>query len=157
AKIMKVFSQLGTRTNYGLGSGLTGGLTSRNPTYAALMEAADSNVSPKSYLGTEESYRFIRDMEMRGKIIPVFGDFGGRKSLRAIGPSVRDHDARINYFYTSNVEPFLFPRPAVDPAHIVNGGWSNYMASVETLPIDETSVFLRYPLLPQANGQIELI
>jgi hypothetical protein len=85
------------------------------------------------------------------------GDFGGDKSLRAIGQFVRDHDVRITHFYVSNVEPLLFPTPTPYPTRAVNGGWSNYAASLMTLPIDKTSVFLRYIPVPTLGGRIDRI
>lgn len=159
AKILKVFSEHGTATSFLVGNPVLPrtGPNLLSPTYAGLMEATDSDGKVKSYLGTEESYRFIRDMEVKGTIVPVVGDFGGDKSLRAIGQFVRDHDARITHFYVSNVEPLLFPRPAPSPTGVVNGGWDNYAASLMTLPIDETSAFLRYIPAPTLGGRIDRI
>jgi hypothetical protein len=159
AEILKVFSEHGAATSFLVGNPVLPrtGPNLLTPTYAGLMEATGSDGNVKSYLGTEESYRFIRDMEVKGTIVPVVGDFGGDKSLRAIGQFVRDHDARITHFYVSNVEPLLFPTPIPNATRAVNGGWSNYAASLMTLPIDETSIFLRYIPAPTLGGRIDRI
>jgi hypothetical protein len=146
-KILKVFSQQGTGTNYAsdsaVGLRVARGEVAIFPTYAALMEAADSSGKQWSFLSTEANYRFVRDMETNGMIVPVVGDFAGPQALRGIGQYLKDHGAIVTAFYTSNVEDFfLQPRP---PAlGIVNGGWTNYVNNVRSLPSDDNSVFVRW-------------
>jgi len=158
AKILKVFSQQGTGTNYAsdsaVGARVARGEIGIFPTYAALMEASDSNGKVWSYLSSEETYRFVRDMETKGLIVPVVGDFGGPKALRSIGQYVRDHDAIVHVFYTSNVETYLLQRNGSLP--VVNGGWKAYMANVSSLPTNDSSVFLRWETT-QNPGRIDLI
>jgi hypothetical protein len=159
AKILKVFSQQGTATNYAsdsaVGARIARGEINLFPTYAALMEATDSNGRIWSYLSNEEAYRFVREMETRGLIVPVVGDFGGPKALRSIGQYARDHDAVVTTFYTSNVENYLLqPRPT-SPA-MVNGGWKAYITNVGSLPINDNSVFLRWQAT-QLAGRLSLI
>ncbi len=65
--------------------------------------------------------------------MPLVGDFGGDHAIRTVGKYLRDHDATVTAFYTSNVEQYLFQG---DP-------WKKFFANVATLPIDEHSVFIR--------------
>lgn len=158
-KIMKAFSQQGSGTNYAsdspVGARIARGEANVFPTYAALMEAADSNGNRWSYLSTEENYLFVRNLEIKGLVVPVVGDFAGPKALRAIGQYVKDHDAVVATFYTSNVEDFfLRPRPA--QLNIVNGGWQAYMGNISSLPINDSSVFLRWETT-QAPGRIATV
>src|SRR5581483_7729505 len=103
------------------------------PTYAELMLQTDDAGVNHSYMATEESYRTLRDMERRNLIVPLVGDFGGPKTLRAIGAYLRDHNATVTFFYTSNVEQYLFQTDA----------WRRFFASVATLPVENSSTFIR--------------
>jgi len=125
------------------------------PTYSALMKVTDAGGKVASFRANEESYRFVRDMELKGLVVPVTGDFAGPKAIRAIAQYLRDHDAIVSTFYVSNVEAYLLnPNPRI-PA-IVNGGWKNYMANVMALPIDDAGVFLRWPET-STPGQVDFI
>ncbi len=51
------------------------------PTYAELMTAGDGAGKNRSYLETEDAFRFVKDLHSRNLIIPVVGNFGGPKAL----------------------------------------------------------------------------
>jgi hypothetical protein len=160
AKIYKIFSQWGVATNYAsdsaVGARIARGETSTFPTYAALMKSTDSAGKAGSFLVDEASYRFVREMEVKGLIVPVTGDFAGPKAIRAIAQYLKDHSAMVSAFYVSNVEGYLLrPQNPALPA-IVNGGWKNYMANVAALPLDSSSAFLRWTSTDRP-GQVDLI
>jgi hypothetical protein len=149
AKIPKIFSQWGPGANYAsdgpLGQGVANGTNKAFPTYSGLMTAADKDGLIRSYLANEDSYRFIRNMQMKGLIVPVVGDFGGPKAIRSIGQYLKDHGATVTTFYTSNVESELLQPVKLPPGReIKNGGWKAFMANVASLPLDLDSVFLRW-------------
>jgi hypothetical protein len=73
-------------------------------------------------------------MEKRNLLIPLVGDFAGSKAIRAVGEYLRQHDAFVTAFYTSNVEQYLFQQ---------NDDWSKFYANVGTLPVDPTALFIR--------------
>jgi hypothetical protein len=102
-------------------------------TYADLMAATDAEGVARSYLASEEGFRFLKDLEQRNLIVPVVGNFGGAKALRAVGQYVRDRGATVSAFYLSNVEQYLTQ----------DGIWGQFCANVATLPLDETSTFIR--------------
>src|SRR5947207_968222 len=54
-------------------------------TYASLMMAQDGTGQNRSYMANEENFKFIKDLETRNLIVPVVGDFGGEKAIRAVG------------------------------------------------------------------------
>lgn len=112
------------------------------PTYRTLMEATDNAGVQRSYLATDENYQLLREMELRNLLVPLTGDFSGPKALRTVGEYVRQHDARVTTFYTSNVEQYLFQ----------NGYWFAFEASVATLPIDSTSTFIRSGRIGAGGG-----
>ena len=102
-------------------------------TYADLMAATDGEGASRSYLATEETFRFLKDLQSRNMLVPVVGNFGGPKALRAVGQYVRDRGATVSAFYLSNVEQYLTQ----------DGIWGQFCANVATMPLDETSTFIR--------------
>jgi hypothetical protein len=103
------------------------------PTYGELMVATDLDGRNHSYVANEENFRVLRDFQRNNLLVPIVGDFGGDKAIRAVGRYLREQDATANYFYTSNVEQYLFQ----------NDAWSRYYTNVATLPIDKNSTFIR--------------
>jgi hypothetical protein len=95
--------------------------------------SADATGQPRSFLSSEDNYRFVKSLHDRNLIVPVSGDFAGPKAIRAIGKYVRDHGGKVRAFYVSNVEQYLF-QDAKDRA---------FYANVATLPVDAGSVFIR--------------
>jgi hypothetical protein len=103
-------------------------------TYAALMIADDGSGEMHSYLTTEESFEFLKELETRNMLIPVVGDFAGPKAIREIGKYVKSLDAVVSAFYLSNVENYL------DQGNKIGVFFSN----VASLPLNQTSTFIRY-------------
>jgi len=103
------------------------------PTYAELMVQTDLRGENHSYIASTRNFGVLQEYEKNNLIVPIVGDFGGDHAIRAIGQYLRDHDATVTAFYTSNVEQYLFQG---DP-------WKKFFANVATLPVDEHSVFIR--------------
>jgi hypothetical protein len=106
----------------------------RMPTYQGMMTETDSAGVHWSYLGTEQRFRAVKDMEERNLIVPLTGNFAGGKALRAVGEWAAAHRTRVTTFYVSNVEQYLFQQG--DEAQ-------RFYENVATLPIDSTSTFIR--------------
>lgn len=120
--------------NFGTGRGGFGGRGRFMPTYGMLMKETDASGVQRSYLATEENYRIIKSLQERNLIVPVTGDFAGPKALRAVGDWVRNHDATITAFYTSNVEQYLFQSDVA---------WRRFFENVASLPTTPQSSFVR--------------
>jgi hypothetical protein len=120
--------------NFGTGQGGYGGFGRGMPNYQQLMMETDGAGQSRSYLASEENFRALKDMEERNLIVPLTGNFAGDKTLRAVGQWVRDRDAKVTTFYTSNVEQYLWMQG--DEA-------SRFYKNVAALPIDSTSTFIR--------------
>jgi len=103
------------------------------PNYAELMTSTDLAGVNHAYVANEESFRVLREFERNNLLIPIVGDFGGDRALQAVGRYLREHGATVNYFYTSNVEQYLFQTDA----------WQRYYNNVATLPIDNNGTFIR--------------
>jgi len=115
--------------------GATGGNRGGNngTTYADLMLADDGSGHNWSFLASEENFAFVKDLEARNLVVPVVGDFGGDKAIRAVARYLKSVDAMVSAFYLSNVEQFL----------VQDGKWDTFCSSVATLPLDEASSFIR--------------
>jgi hypothetical protein len=112
---------------------LTTGGGASFPTYAELMTAADGEGRSRSYLATEDSFRIVKDLQTRNMIVPVVGNFGGPKAIRAVAAYLKQKETVVSAFYTSNVEQYLRQ----------DGIFGTFCASAGTLPIDATSIFIR--------------
>ena len=149
--VYDAFFAAGPDLNYSFSPARPQFMRGRMPTYAELMTENDGHDVPRSYLATEANYRWLRELEGRNLLVPVVGDFAGPKAIRAVGAYLREHDARVSAFYTSNVEQYLFRQ---------GDDWSKYYDNVSTLPLDSSSVFIRavfngmggfFPM-PQSSG-----
>jgi hypothetical protein len=140
--VYTVFRAFGPQLDYNSG-GFRGGGRGRGgrgnmPDYAELMIATDSKGEKRSYLASEDNYRFLRNLETKNLIVPLTGDFGGTKAIRSVGKYLKEHDATVTAFYLSNVEQYLFQGNGNQ-----NGGWTSFYDNVTALPLNETSTFIR--------------
>ena len=87
----------------------------------------------QSFLSTDENYRTVKSLHERNLIVPLTGDFGGPKALRALGAYLKRHGGVVSAFYVSNVEQYLFQ----------DGKAAAFYENVSELPIDAMSVFIR--------------
>jgi len=101
--------------------------------YGDLMVADDGAGVSRSYLASEDTFRVLKDLHERNMFVPVVGNFGGPKALRAVGRYVREHGATIAAMYLSNVEQYLNQ----------DGIWYSFCANVASMPLDERSTFIR--------------
>jgi len=105
----------------------------REPTYADLMRAADQAGFEHSFLATEEAFQWMKTFESENRLVPVMGDFAGPKALRSVGQYLNDRHAVVSAFYLSNVEEYLKQ----------DGKEKAFCENASTLPIDDTSTFIR--------------
>ena len=104
-----------------------------SPTYADLMTETDEAGAFKSYLASEERFAVMKNLESKNLIIPVVGDFGGPKAIRAVGAYLKAHGATVSTFYLSNVEQYLEQ----------DNKWQLFCGNVAALPLDGSSTFIR--------------
>jgi hypothetical protein len=103
------------------------------PTLRELIEQPDSDGKPGNFLADADDYQYVRDLHEKNHIIPVVGDFAGRKTFKAIAGYLRNHSYAVNVFYTSNVEMYLFE----------NGAFADFVENVKMLPVTPKSLFIR--------------
>jgi hypothetical protein len=104
-----------------------------SPSYWQLMTATDSAGVMRSYLASEAAFAFLKDLQSRNLVVPVVGDFGGPKAIRAIGQYLKARGATVGAFYLSNVEQYLRQ----------DGKWNTFCQNVAALPLDPSSTFIR--------------
>jgi hypothetical protein len=112
------------------------------PTYFDLMVTDDGAGKNRSYLSTEENFLVLKTLHSRNLFVPVVGNFGGPKALRAVGKYLKDHGATVGAYYLSNVEQYLDQQ----------GLWPAFCANVATLPLDDQSTFIRSVRGRPSNG-----
>jgi len=103
------------------------------PTLKELVVQTDQYGKLGNFLATKDDYEFVRDLQKKNLIVPVVGDFAGKKALAAIGEYLRKRSFTVSAFYTSNVEQYLFQ----------NGVFEGFVDNVRKLPVSEKSVFIR--------------
>jgi hypothetical protein len=112
---------------------ITPGSNGSFPSFASLMQATDGAAIPRSFLASEENFALVKDLHSRNLIVPVVGNFAGPTAIRAVGRYLRTHNALVSAFYVSNVEQYLGRE----------GGLGKFCANVATLPLDDSSTYIR--------------
>ena len=103
------------------------------PSLRDLIAQPDQHGRLGNFLAVKEDYEFVRDLHRRNMIIPVVGDFGGKKALAAVGAYLRKNGYAVTAFYTSNVEQYLFQ----------GGSFGAFAENIRKMPINERSLFIR--------------
>jgi hypothetical protein len=90
-----------------------------------------------NFLANAEDYAFVRDLHCKNRIIPVVGDFGGKKALASIGDYLRKKGYVVSVFYVSNVEIVLLEWGRT------SGSFPAFVENIRKLPTNEHSLLLR--------------
>jgi hypothetical protein len=77
------------------------------PSYRRLMTMRDFTGQTRSFLASDDMFRFVKSLHSRNLIIPVVGDFGGAGAIRRVADYVRTHGSAVQAFYGSNVGVYL--------------------------------------------------
>lgn len=104
-----------------------------SPSYQDLMTATDRLGASRSYLASETSFALVKRLESNNLVIPIVGDFGGPKAIRAVATYLKAHASTVSAFYLSNVEQYLYQ----------DGKWPVFCRNVAALPLDPSSTFIR--------------
>src|SRR5215471_6593739 len=87
---------------------LNGWSDSEFPTLGEVILQPDQYGKVGNFLASGEDYDFVRGLQLKNLIVPVVGDFAGRKALAAIASYLRKSGLTVSAFYASNVEQYLF-------------------------------------------------
>ena len=139
-KVHQAFFRLGPRITYD--SGNAAGVGARGfANYSRLMSTTDITGRNSSFLANEENYLYVREMQRKNLIVPLVGDFAGPAVIRNVARYLTERKATVGVFYISNVETYL------DDAQK-----QAFYANVTTLPVDNSSMFIRHILGNPARG-----
>jgi hypothetical protein len=130
--VYRQFQTYGPALTYWM-SGRGGGFGRNSPSYADLMLSTDEAGQARSYLASEENFAVLKSLESKNLLVPVVGNFAGPKAIRAVGAFLKDHHSTVAAFYLSNVEQYLN----------MDGLWATFCSNVATLPLDDSSRFIR--------------
>jgi hypothetical protein len=103
------------------------------PTLKEILQGIDLRGKQGNFLASVDDYDFVRGLHEKNLIIPVVGDFGGKKALPAVGDYLRKNGYTVTAFYTSNVEQYLFS----------GDSFSAFANNIKKLPLTEKSLFIR--------------
>ena len=103
------------------------------PSFRDLIAQTDQYGKLGNFLATKDDYEFVRDLHRRNLIVPVVGDFGGKKAIAAVGDYLRKNGFTVSAFYTSNVEQYLFQ----------SGSFGGFAENIRKLPLNDKSYFIR--------------
>ena len=103
------------------------------PTLRELILERDLTGKRVSYLASEDDWRFLKDLETRGLVVPVVGDLGGRHALAAIGRDAATLGVQVSALYVSNVEQYLWR----------DGTFGQFAETAAGLPRNARSVLIR--------------
>jgi hypothetical protein len=103
------------------------------PTYRDLLLERDLSGQMQNYLNSEDDFRFLKKLHEQDLIVPVVGDFGGTRALKAVGRYLLEINERVSAFYVSNVEFYL----------VRQGKFEQFIENLKSLPIDDRSVIIR--------------
>ena len=128
--VARNFYRFGPDINY---TSSINGRSGQFGSYGTIQSLTDITGVSRTYLASDETFAFVKEMEAKNLIVPVVGNFAGPKALRAIGSYLRDRGAVVGAFYVSNVESYLQSA----------GTWGTFCANVAALPLDAASIFIR--------------
>jgi TonB family protein len=110
-----------------------------NMSEVALAASANKPAIQRSYLANEDSYSFIRDLQIRNMIVPVTGEISGDRTVRAVGRYLQEHALTVTAFYLSDVE-----WKAIEKGRNSDRGVVGLYENVGALPLDSTSMLIRF-------------
>ena len=103
------------------------------PTLRQLILERDLDGRQANYLASREGWEFVRNLEVRNRIIPVVGNLAGSKAFPSLARELTARGEVLSVLYVSNVEMYLFR----------DGGFDTFAANVPRFPHDARSVIVR--------------
>jgi hypothetical protein len=103
------------------------------PTLGDLLRETARDGQRASYLATEASFQYVKELQRRNRVIPVVGNLAGPSALRAIGGEVRAQGLTVSVLYASNAEDYV----------LRDGLFAQYANNVRALPSASRSVIVR--------------
>jgi hypothetical protein len=106
------------------------------PNLKEILAQRDLNEKQGSFLAVIDDYNFVRDMQRRNMIIPIVGDFAGKKALAQVAAYLRKNKYTLTVFYLSNVEIVLLEQNGTDM-------FADFVDNVRKMPSNDKSLLIR--------------
>ncbi|MFN0111611.1 MAG: hypothetical protein ACKVZH_22345 [Blastocatellia bacterium] len=129
--VYKSFRDEGLAISYRTDGG--GGWGGYFPTLREILACEDLTGKQENFLAVPDDYNFVRGLHRKNLIIPVVGNFAGKKALASIGDYLKKYGYAVTAFYLSNVEQYLF----------MDGIHGDFAENVRKLPLTDKSLFIR--------------
>ena len=111
------------------------------PTYRDLLLEVDRSGTRRSFMATESDFQFVKDLQVRDRVLPIIGDLSGPTALDAVAKHLGPSNLQVTTFYTSNVEFYLFR----------SGRFAQFVANLARLPRHSNGMIVR-SVFPAGNG-----
>ncbi|MBT5875350.1 MAG: hypothetical protein HOH43_18160 [Candidatus Latescibacteria bacterium] len=125
------FSQYDLNLRCRLPTVTSGGLP--YPTFKDFLLSGDDPAVFGNFLANGSSFEFIKQQQSQNLIVPITGDFSGRKTLSAIKSFCQERELGVACIYISSVEYRLFNE----------GLFHRYVSNISDLPLNENSLLIR--------------
>jgi hypothetical protein len=121
------------------------------PTYRDLIVDTDGSGRHANFVASEDSFQFVRGLELHDRVIPVVGDLSGPSAIVAVGKLLATRGERVSAFYASNVEFYLFRE----------GSFPRFVENLRQVPhapgaVIIRSIFGRYGFVPARPGDVSV-
>ena len=103
------------------------------PTFRQLLLERDREGRRANWMASEQSYAFLRTMQLENRVVPVVGNFAGPHALREIAQVLRERGLQVTVLYASNVEYYLMQDRIFD----------RFADNVAALPFGRNAVVIR--------------
>ena len=103
------------------------------PTLRQLILERDLDGNQAGYLGSEERWRVVKDLQARDRVIPVVGNLAGSTAFPALAREIAARGEHVSALYVSNVEMYLWR----------DQSFRVFAANAARLPRDRRSVIIR--------------
>jgi hypothetical protein len=141
--LYNLFFEYGPGINFGTPSNQSyAGMTFSDLMVATDRQGLSGTGMQRSFLATEENYRFVRTMHQRNLVVPLVGDFAGPKAILEVGKYLGSHDTKVDVFYISNVESYLQG----------SEGFARFLRNIAGLPLADRSHFIRAVVRPARSS-----
>lgn len=109
------------------------GSSRRYPSLGALLRMRSDQGEPLGFLSTQERYLRVRALQRSNRVVPVVGDLAGSSALPGLAKELKRRGEAVSYFYSSNVEQYLFT-PTL---------WPRWVSNLDGLPWASEAVIVR--------------
>ena len=103
------------------------------PTFRDFLQSGDDPNAFGNFLASARSFEFVQRQQSHNLIVPITGDFAGRKTLLAIKSFCHARELEVTCIYISSVEYRLFNE----------GLFHRYVANIRDLPLNENCLIVR--------------